>query len=438
MSVNRIICHVDPATVPELGTPTDIHVLLYGSTPVRPGTAIAGGQIPDLASRFGLVIRDAAFDFVSVALAVTAADTFVKRESGEDAWARTFEVELPLSDVAPWERVRERLEAALHFLSGDIWTFRFAPGGRRAPASDDVRRRTRVVPLDQVDCACLFSGGLDSAIGALRLIGDQRRPLLVSHVYRGDKTYQEDVASRLPRSVPSIHANFYPTWDGPDDDTMRTRSVSFLALGVLAATAISQFRGDRIIDLVIAENGFIALNAPLTPRRVGTLSTRTAHPHFLGEMQTILDAVGLPVRIENTCRHQTKGEMLRGSIHEPDFAKLAVATVSCGKWKRRNIQCGRCVPCLVRRAAFHAAALPDTTPYEWANLPDVLIDEDGRDDVVAAMTAVRRLHRRGAVAPWVLQAGPLPEDPSDRLAYVDVFRRGILELQSFLKASGLP
>lgn len=269
----------------------------------------------------------------------------------------------------------------------------------------------------------------------------------VSSVIRDDRfssatsiaaTYQEDVASRLPRSVPSIHANFYPTWDGPDDDTMHTRSVSFLALGVLAATAISQFRGDRIIDLVIAENGFIALNAPLTPRRVGTLSTRTAHPHFLGEMQTILDAVGLPVRIENTCRHQTKGEMLRGSIHEPDFAKLAVATVSCGKWKRRNIQCGRCVPCLVRRAAFHAAALPDTTPYEWANLPDVLIDEDGRDDVVAAMTAVRRLHRRGAVAPWVLQAGPLPEDPSDRLAYVDVFRRGILELQSFLKASGLP
>ena len=201
-----------------------------------------------------------------------------------------------------------------------------AAHARRA-FSMEVRRRTRGARRSTRSdtCACLFSGGLaERGSGALRLIGDQRRPLLVSHVYRGDKTYQEDVASRLPRSVPSIHANFYPTWDGPDDEHhahANSRPVSFLALGVLAATAISQFRGDRIIDLVIAENGFIALNAPLTPRRVGTLSTRTAHPHFLGEMQTILDAVGLPVRIENTCRHQTKGEMLRGSIHEPDFAK---------------------------------------------------------------------------------------------------------------------
>jgi hypothetical protein len=220
VSVNRIICHVDPATVPDPGPLTDIHVLLYGSTPVRPGTAIAGGQLPDLASRFGLVIRDRAFDFMSVALAVTAADTFVKRESAEDAWARTFEVVLPLADMAPWERVRSHLEAALHFLSGDVWAFKFTSGGRRAPAADEVKRRTRVVPLDQVDCACLFSGGLDSAVGALRLIGDHRRPLLVSHVYRGDKSYQEDVASLLPRPVPAIHANFYPTWDGPDDEVL--------------------------------------------------------------------------------------------------------------------------------------------------------------------------------------------------------------------------
>ena len=99
-------------------------------------------------------------------------------------------------------------------------------------------------------------------------------------------------------------------------------------------------------------NGLIALNAPLTPRRIGSHSTRTTHPHFLGSIQAIVDAVGLPVAIANPLRHETKGEMVTRHAGDPTFVAQAVRTVSCGKWKRDGRQCGRCVPCLIRRASL--------------------------------------------------------------------------------------
>jgi hypothetical protein len=436
MTVTHIIFHIDEADIPAARAADEIHVILYGSSPAFPGTGSAGRQLLDLASRFGLVIRDEAFDFLSITIAVTVADTFVKRESADDGWGREFEIVLPLVNPQVWEQVRDRLEATLRFLSGDMWSFRFEEGGIHPPKFKEVRRRKRVIPLDRVDCACLFSGGLDSAVGAFELLDEKRRPLLISHAYGKDKGYQEIAARNLQRQVPRIGVLYYPTWNGADDDSMRTRSISFLGLGVLSATAISQFRGNRNVDLYIPENGFIALNAPLTPRRIGTHSTRTAHQHFLGEIQGILDDVGLPVKIRNPYRHSTKGEMVETHAKEVPFKKLTLSTVSCGKWKRHNQQCGCCVPCLVRRAAFHAAKIQDTTNYEHKDLAAIMGNEDRRDDLMSVMTALTRA-RDGIPASWVLQAGPLPEEPAERAAYIDVFRRGLGELEAFLKARKL-
>ena len=63
-------------------------------------------------------------------------------------------------------------------------------------------------------------------------------------------------------------------------------------------------------------------------------------------------------------------------------------------------------------------------------------NEDRRDDLMAVMTAIARA-KDGVPASWVLQAGPLPEEPAVRAAYIDVFRRGLSELETFLKASKL-
>lgn len=434
--MTRLIFHVDRDEIPKDPINDEIHVWLYGGSPPYPHVGSVGAQAMEIASRFTVRPTAATIDFMSIAMAVTAADTFVLRGDAPEGWSRSFEIKLPLAEPDRWQRLAPRLEAALRFLSSDQWFFDFGPGGAQPPTTAEVRRKIDVFDLSKTDCVSLFSGGLDSAIGALDLLAAGRRPLLVSYASRGDAERQEAVGLLLPNKCQRVSVNTYPTWSGPDDDSMRTRSFQFLALGALAAQAIATFRGLQAVQLHVCENGLIALNPPLTPRRMGSHSTRTAHPFFLASMQDIFNEAGLPVAVLNPYEHKTKGEMVAPYASSPKFDAFVAETVSCGKWKRKNQQCGRCVPCLIRRASLHAANLPDLTSYQSPELHAVLDDENGRDDLIAVQSAVIRLESVD-IRRWVLQAGPLVADDAARQAYFDVARRGMDELASYVTAAGV-
>jgi hypothetical protein len=430
--MTRVVCHAARASVPELPD-GEVHVWLYGSSPPYTHVGTVGAQAMDAASRLMGRPSVPAIDLLSIAMAVTAADTFVLRADAPDGWSRSFQIALPLADPAPWNAVRPALEGALQFLSSDTWDFEFSNAGVKPPPVSVIRKRSRVVDISKVDCVSLFSGGLDSAIGALDLLAAGRRPLLVSHASRGDADKQDAVADLIPGVSERMSVNTYPTWAGPDEDSMRTRSFQFLALGVLAAEAIANRKRPTRAELLVCENGLIALNPPLTPRRMGSHSTRTAHPHFLQAFQGILDSVGLPVVVCNPYRLRTKGEMALPHAMQASFRALASTTVSCGKWKRRNQQCGRCVPCLIRRAALHAAAVTDDTDYQYPDLQSVMSDEEGRDDLIAVQAALLRGPTNEL---QVMRAGPLPDEPEDRAALVSVAHRGMRELRVFLNSQG--
>lgn len=138
----------------------------------------------------------------------------------------------------------------------------------------------------------------------------------------------------------------------------------------------------------------------------------------------------------NPYQFHTKGEMLRDCRDPTTLANVAARTVSCGKWKRKNKQCGRCVPCIIRRAAFYAAGIEDGTPYRFRKLAAAMSDEDERDDLLAMTLAVEKA-RTGPLAPWVALSGPLPTDRATRDGYVDVFRRGMDEIEAYLHSQGL-
>ena len=176
----------------------------------------------------------------------------------------------------------------------------------------------------------------------------------------------------------------------------------------------------------------------MTARRIGALSTRTTHPHFLGLFQKILDTVGLPVRVENPYALQTKGEMLSRCLDQANLRVLASETVSCGKWKRTYQQCGKCVPCVIRRASFHAAGMTDGTAYHarGADLTSVVRDANARDDLMAMILAARRLPAED-VAKWVRQSGPLPLHRQSRDYLIDVASRGMGEVRNYLWSLGL-
>ena len=67
----------------------------------------------------------------------------------------------------------------------------------------------------------------------------------------------------------------------------------------------------------------------------------------------------------------------------------AAQSTSCGRFQRFNYrQCGRCVPCQVRRAAFIAWGLPDTTGYVYKNLGRDDLDNARFDDVRSVAIAL--------------------------------------------------
>jgi hypothetical protein len=186
-----------------------------------------------------------------------------------------------------------------------------------------------------------------------------------------------------------------------------------------------------MVDLFVCENGLIALNPPLTPARVGSLSTRTTHPVVLARFQSLLSNLGLRVNVLNPYEAKTKGEMLSECKDQAFLQKLATQSTSCGRFKYYGYKhCGRCVPCLVRRAAFEKWKSSDGTVYRFADLGRDDEDHAGFDDVRSTMMAISESKRLG-VRRW-LGATLSSNLIGGKDALRDVARRGLDELEGLM------
>lgn len=336
-------------------------VLLY-STATPAGGVSAGGSAAATVRRKRLAPAPAAWDLVSLALTAVAADFTVRRDASVDGWTREIDLEVAVSDATRWTDLSDRIASTLAFLTTDRWSVRFADGAELPEAPKKPR-------LSTADSAVLLSGGLDSLIGVIDLHAAGSSILAVSHTVRGDQANQVRFAQKAAVvDHLQVNHNVSTPWTA-SETSQRARSLLFLAFAVLAATGTQRYADGDMVPVFICENGFIAINPPLTPGRVGSLSTRTAHPHYLGEFQAILDAVGLRVELRNPYAEKTKGQMIRDSADPDMLAELAVESTSCGRYQRYGLQhCGRCLPCSVRRAAFLSAGLSDTTSYRYDDL----------------------------------------------------------------------
>lgn len=402
-------------------------VLSCTEPPLHFEGATIGRDITHALAQLGGMASASARDLVAIAMGVTAADTFVDRDSAADCWCRMIRLVVDVEDPAACRKVGTLLEEALGFLSGDMWEVQFVP----APLWH-LPTVQGALPLARASCATLFSGGLDSAIGALDILKDGQQPVLVSHAYPKDASRQNAVLAHLPSGYLHLAFNADPRCtEVKHDVSMRTRSFNFLAVGAAVADAIARTRHVASVDLLVPENGFIALNPPLTRRRLGSHSTRTTHPHFLSLYQAVLDGLGVRARIGNPYRARTKGEMMRECKDEDRLRALAPTTVSCGKWKRRNRQCGKCVPCLIRRAAFQHAGWADETDYQAPDLRQALSRMKHRDDVLAMCLAAGR--PASEMAAWTRMSGPMPEGREEFEDWVGVAERGMDEVAALLR-----
>ena len=186
--------------------------------------------------------------------------------------------------------------------------------------------------------------------------------------------------------------------------------------------------------MFVPENGFISLNAPLTNRRIGSLSTRTTHPYFIGLIQDILDQIGFNISIKNPYQFKTKGEMVLSCRNLTLLKKIVNDTVSCSHWKRKNQQCGYCVPCLIRQAALNKGHITESVLYNYGE-NDTLAkfvknNQNGRDDLFSLIRAIKQLDNVN-VKNWVSKSGPLEHQLLPQ--YEDIFKRGLKEVEELLK-----
>jgi len=440
ISMTQVVVNHDYVKLPSLAKNV-IPVQIYGIDGWRKNNiATIGNSVIDNLKRLGVELTPAAFDYLTLALAVTAADTFVQRKNAADGWSREIELKLSLYKPVPWIAQKNNMEKLLHFLSGDLWKLKITDGGCPPPIPYSRRSRYRLINLEKLDCVCLFSGGVDSTVGALDLLSNSRKPLLVSHSYTHDKSLQDAIAGKLKGKFSRFAINVNPLppqlLQGSTDISMRTRSFNFFALGVIGGCALSKINKLKQVELFVPENGFISLNAPLTSRRIGSLSTKTTHPYYVQSVQSLFEATKINVTLINPYQFKTKGEMLKECADQKTLREVVQDTVSCSNWKRKGKQCGRCVPCLIRRAAFALLDFRETNVYLYENLATVLKDKKNRDDLLALISAINRVSDKTVIS-WLLDSGPLSSNREVRDEYKKIFIKGLNEVKTYLKDEGL-
>lgn len=374
-----------------------------------------------------------AIDLFYISLMVFYADRKVLRRVQPDAWTRCITVYMPVLSLDTWNANKQLLESMLDFLTGDHWHFNFRE--RTLNKYETLRKEVIQKSKKKLSATefCMLSGGLDSFIGATNLLASGHKPIFVGN-YNGGKgvsVYQMKVIDLLCTHFDYDKDRFFQFYAAPKsgkEDTTRSRSLMFFAHAILLASGMG-----NSVTLYVPENGVISLNIPLTVHRLGSLSTRTTHPHFMGMLRQLLANMGLPIAIVNPYQFKTKGEMVNECL-DMQFLKDNVKwTMSCshpdlGRYSGDSdpSHCGCCLPCTIRRAAIKLAGITDTSEYR---------DEKFQDPEHAINLKSYRLGLKNflehPIHPLmaIQQSGPITERHQD---YADLYIRGMAELKSFI------
>lgn len=336
-------------------------------------------------------------DFLDLATLVYILDELAVREEAPDYWSRYFEVSFPVEAPELWKKSASLLSAALSTLTGDRFEFEWT---KRATLPSLGRHRVGLP--GRFDAVHLFSGGIDSLCGAFGLLAEGRRVLLVGHQADGaaasaQKRLVRLLARRFPGAVRLVQCRVARAKGSrqrnplPEkrEETHRPRSLLFLALAVTVAKAA------RVEHVYMAENGLIAINPPLQTSRLGSLTTRTAHPKFLLQFMAFMKAAEIyDGSLHNHFLFESKTDMLR-RIHA-DLGAMLPESVSCARptrYQQHGVRhCGYCVPCIYRRVAMMEADLDRARDYAFdvfRALPDLTAIQQA--DFRALVTFARRV-----------------------------------------------
>lgn len=400
------------------------------------GSSTIHQNIGYIVDRFHLSPSEISQDFLNIAISIYSADRMIKREEAYDGWTRYITLYIPVSNTTIWEKQRDILLEAVRFLSGDYWEFEFRELNFK---KESITRQPELpkeeIPKDFV----LLSGGIDSFIGAIDILETTSDEVIfLSHYGSGGvlKSIQDEVIDHLKDQyhgrVVSIQPFVQPA--NSKELSQRSRSILFVGLGIFVSQGLVPKP-----RLYVCENGFISLNVPISPKRIGSNSTRTTHPYFIELIRKLIEELSLGVELVTPYSFKTKGEMLMEVKNRQVLEDGIDLTRSCSKsdlrWFKYDPKghCGVCMPCIIRRASLRKAGMPEG---------DYLYDIDSyalnlsksRGETLRALRIFLERYKKkeGTLIFDLLSNGPIPESSGAIDDFESVFRRGLDELITLL------
>lgn len=379
--------------------------------------------------------NESALDLLYISLAVFAADRLEPRQNAPDAWSRNFDLYIPVLNLDRWVENKALLEKMLSFLSGDNWTFNFRS---RILVQHELEHKARYdksrMTTKIYSRVCMFSGGLDSYIGAIDLLeNDQANTLFVSHYGggKGTKEYQDYLKTQFISKYGLEERDFQQFFAkvvSGVEDTTRTRSFMFFAHAITLASA-----HESNMELIIPENGLISLNIPSTFSRLGTSSTRTTHPQYMDMLQSLLHNLGINVLIKNPYQFMTKSEMLMQCSNKDFMQSHIHMTMSCSHPDHGRMQgireaqhCGYCLPCVIRQAAIKKAGITDSSVYR----DRLFMSGDTATEILNSYRLGLTKYNEKYAFMSIQQSGSITRNIN---AYTDLYKRGMNELKEYIE-----
>ncbi|MGY6521506.1 MAG: Qat anti-phage system QueC-like protein QatC [Mongoliitalea sp.] len=336
--------------------------LWVGEIKIKDGTgksSLLSIDLDDLLPFINCVGKEV-YDFFFISASVYGIDRFIERKNNSvDGWSREISVSFPVHNLTLWNSCKEDLEKLLSFLTGDYWAISFRQEVSTLPKATLKSNYAGV--FEQVN---LFSGGLDSLIGAIDFLKlNPTNKILFASQYdsqmHGPKGDQNKIIPKLQslyplqfEFIPSVKV-FLKESDLARETTFRSRSILFIGLALVAAQAT------KTSKIIVPENGTVSLNYPLSSSRRSSCSTRTTHPFVIETVSSILKQLSINMEIENPYEFKTKGEMVSECSDKISLLTLIKDSNSCGKrghrahWRIRDADhCGVCMPCVYRQAAL--------------------------------------------------------------------------------------
>jgi len=392
-------------------------------------------------------------DFLIIGIAVFTVDKKISRKFSKDGWSRELNLHIPVLEIQKWLSVKNKLENTLSFLSGDNWNLSFYATEERF-RGNKINEKYSIKNKSSYDCVSLFSGGLDSFCGALKLMEEKTNPLFL-----GFKEYsllirrQQDLFKEIKEAYDQQNSDFVQFSVTPGkplninesvvgESTSRSRSFLFITGAVAVASIIGKYT-----PVYIPENGFIGINVPLTQSRSGSCSTRTTHPYFLRLLNEVLDEVGVTHHVENFYSPMTKGEIVEEHKNNIIFQEKFKETLSCshpcqGRYDGVSppVNCGYCYPCLIRRASLIVNEFIDDKYNPNYELNRKFIEEhnklDGKaSDLKAVLFTLKRYvenrHDPLFIRRLIRIQGPLTSEEID--SYERVYRESLREILQMIE-----